>query len=252
MAKFPGAVFLIEDCEQLFSERAAQTLLRGALGGERVRGRRERKITFSVGGSRARVLEAYFFGSLLFTANKALTDEKPEVRAVLSRIPSVMHSPPDDEIRALMRHVARKGFVGEGGRMSPHECLEVVEAVIRMAAELESPLDLRWIEHGYAHFLTQVASGGAVDWRDQTKFHMLNMITFFDHRQEPLEADRADDPDAGRPDKLRREIDTAMEIARAPGLTSEQRVDLWEQRTRLSRATYFRRLLVGRDRQAEG
>src|SRR5262249_48880926 len=135
----------------------------------------------SVSGWRARVLSHYFFGSIIFTSNRPLTDERPEIRAIMSRIPSVGYSPPEHEIRALMRFFARQGHVGETGRMTPAECVEVVEYVIRLAAELQGHLDLRWIEHGYGHFLTQVASGGTVDWRDMVKFHVMNTVTFFQH-----------------------------------------------------------------------
>ena len=40
-----------------------------------------------------------------------------------------------------MRHVARKGYNGETGRMTPNECVEVVEYVIDMACH----------EHGRGH-----------------------------------------------------------------------------------------------------
>jgi len=47
-----------------FSEKSALTLLRSALGGERVKGHRERRVSYSITGSRARVLEHYFFGAI--------------------------------------------------------------------------------------------------------------------------------------------------------------------------------------------
>jgi hypothetical protein len=248
LEKYPGAVFVIDDCEQLFSEKSALTLLRSALGGERVRGRRERRVSYSVTGSHARVLEHYFYGSIIFTANRRLTDEKPDIRAVISRLPCVGHAPPDHEIRAVMRHAARQGHVGETGRMSPHECVEVIEYVIGLAAELECRLDLRWIGHAYGHYLTQAVSGGVNDWRDMVKFHVMNTITCFDHS--PM-ADQTGDPDASRAERHEREIAVALEIAQLPGMTREERKQLWKARTGLCRATYHRRLLEGRARPAE-
>src|SRR4051794_25651237 len=38
LEQHPGAVHIIDDCEQLFSEKSALTLLRSALGGETVKG----------------------------------------------------------------------------------------------------------------------------------------------------------------------------------------------------------------------
>src|SRR5262249_9658332 len=108
LEQHPGAVHVIDDCEQLFSEKSAQTLLRSALGGETVLGRRERPVSYSVAGPRARVLQFSFYGAIMFTSNRPLADEKPEVRAILSRIPSVCFSPTDAEISAVMRDTARR------------------------------------------------------------------------------------------------------------------------------------------------
>jgi hypothetical protein len=245
MEKSPGAVFVIDDCEQLFAEKAAQTLLRAALGGERVKGRRERLVTYSVTGSRARVLEHYFFGAIIFTGNRPLADERPEIRAVLSRIPSINFAPPDIEIRALMRHVARKGYIGETGQMSPRECVEVIEFVIGRAAELKRGLDLRWIEHAYGHYLTEAVSGGSNDWRDSVKFHLMSTITYFDHA--PSTAVAADQSESHSAVKQRRAAAIAKEIDNIPNLNSEERVKLWQERTveinppeGMSRATYYR------------
>lgn len=250
MEKHPGAVFVIDDCEQLFSEKSALTLLRSALGGERVQGRRERRVSYSVTGSRARVLEHFFYGAVIFTANRPLTDEKPEIRAVISRLPCVGHAPPDHEIRAVMRHAARQGYVGEAGRMSAQECVEVIEFVIGLAAELECRLDLRWIDHAYGHYLTQAVSGGTNDWRDMVKFHVMNTITYFDHTPKAVQTD---DPDASRSDLISREIVIAQEISSMPGLSREERLQLWVERTiethppkGRSRSTYYRRLEAGR------
>ena len=215
-------------------------MLRSALGGERVNGRRERRVCYSVAGSRARVLEHYFFGAVIFTGNRPLSDEKPEIRAVMSRIPCVGHAPPDPEIRALMRHVARKGHVGESGGMSPAECVEVIEHIIDTAAQLKCRLDLRWIDHAYGHYLTQATCGGSVDWRDMVKFHMMNTLTYFDHtptiKSGPAGAGEAQqDTDAG-------EIALARELAQTQGLSQDERVRLFAERTGRSRATYYRRL----------
>jgi hypothetical protein len=248
LEKHPGAVHVIDDCEQLFSEKSALTLLRSALGGERVKGRRERRVSYSVSGSRARVLEHYFFGAIIFPSNRPLTDERPEIRAVMSRIPCVGHAPPEHEVRALMRHVARQGHTGEAGSMSPSECVEVIEYVIQLASELKCHLDLRWIEHSYGHYLTQLASGGAVDWRDMAKFHMMNTLTYFDHT--PATQLAAKKGDHGQGDRRLQEIAIALEIHQLPGLNQDDRLRLWEERTtllgiKLSRATYYRRRSEG-------
>jgi hypothetical protein len=251
MEKHPGAVFVIEDCEQLFSEKSALTLLRSALGGERAQGRRERRVSYSVTGSRARVLEHFFYGAIIILANRPLTDEKREIAAVLSRIPAVGHAPPDHEIRAVMRHVARQGHVCEAGKMSPQECVEVIEFVIALAAKLQCRLDLRWIEHAYGHYMTQAVSDGVNDWRDMVKFHVMSTITYFEHT--PPDAALAHKTDASKAETRQREIAIAREVAQMPGLTYKEREQLFAERTietnppiGRSRATYYRLLAEGR------
>jgi hypothetical protein len=245
LEKHPGAIHVVEDCEQLLLEKSAQTLLRSALGGERRKGRRERRVSYSIAGSNARVLEHFFYGAIIFTSNRPLTDEKPEISAVISRIPSITFAPPDHEIRALMRQVARQVHIAEGGRMSPHECVEVVEYVIQLASELKCRLDLRWIEHGYGHYLTDIEGGGSVDWRDMVKFQMMKALTYFDHASSKGH-DQSNHGDSGTQEAIAKEIAIAQEIAQMPRLTQKERVQLWEDRTSLSRPTYYRRLETGR------
>ena len=181
LEQHPGAVHIIDDCEQLFSEKSALTLLRSALGGERVKGRRERKVSYSVAGSKARVMEFYFFGAIIFTFESPIGRRKARNSCC-----DVTH--PVAEFRSIRRPYqscdatcGTAGYVGESGSMSAHECVEVIEFVIDLAGELKCRLDLRWIEHGYGHYLTQATCGGTVDWRDQVKFHMMSTLTYFDH-----------------------------------------------------------------------
>jgi hypothetical protein len=243
LRKVPGAVHVIEDCEQLFAERSAQTLLRSALGGVQVNGWRERQVSYSVSGTNARVLRIYFEGAIIFTSNRALANEKPEIQAILSRIPSLSFAPGAHHIRAMMRHLARRGHVGAAGRMSPRECVEVVEYVIDLAVQREYHLDLRVLDHAYGYYLSDVAGGGRTDWRDLMKFHFQSALTRFDHTPPAAGPTRL----GGRQAKFEREVAIALEIDAMPGLTEEDRLRLYEERAGAgSRATYYRRLRVGR------
>lgn len=239
LQQHPGAVHVVDDCEQLLSEKSALTLLRSALGGERVNGRRERQVFYSVAGAHAREMQFYFHGAIILLGNRPLAAEKEEVRAIISRVPCHSYVPPDCEIRAFMRSLARKGFVGENGRMSPSECIEVVEYVIKQVAELQGQLDLRWIEHAYGHYLT-AERGGKIDWRDMIKNHVTNTLTSCDFTGHKVKSGN----DKSRDDRAS-ETAIAWEISQMPDLTRAERLALWEERTRLSRATYYRRLIAG-------
>ena len=244
LKKNPGATHVIEDCEQLFGERSAQTLLRSALGGLQVNGWRERQVSYSVSGANARVLRFYFEGAIIFTSNRALAHEKPEIQAVMSRIPSLSFVPGAHHIRAMMRHLARKGHVGPAGRMLPRECVEVVEYVINLAVQREYHLDLRVLDHAYGYYLSDVAGGGRTDWRDLIKFHFQSALTRFDHTP-PAATGPA--RSGSRREKIEREVVIALEIDAMPDLTEEDRLRLFEERAGAgSRATYYRRVQAGR------
>jgi hypothetical protein len=83
-------------------------------------------------------------------------------------------------------------------------------------------------------------AGGKVDWRDMVKFHMMNTLTYFDHPQS-----QAGPTGAGESDEAKQAA-AAQDIASTPGLTQAQRLQMWEDRTRLSRPTYYRRLKAAR------
>ena len=157
----------------------------------------------------------------------------------------------DDRLAHLLGDERAVGLLplAEARRHGPHAWRAIGESgpapVLEGAAGLlECRLDLRWIDHGYGHYLTHVAGGGMVDWRDMVKFHVMNTLTFFDYTP-PARATQGRRGRAGRRETLAREVAIAREIAGMPGLSAEERVRLWEERTKLSRPTYYRRLEAG-------
>lgn len=201
----------------MLDEKAALTLLGSALGGESIGGRRERLISYSVSGLRACVMEPSCYGAFISTSNRPLADEVPGIAAILSRIPSVCFSPTDRELRAALRDAPQ----ARAGSWPPHECVEVVEHAVEMAGVLVSRLALRWLGHGY--YLTHAAGGGAVDWRDLTKFRTMKMLTYLDHAEG---ASARDD-----------EIVIAWDVAEKESLAQAERLCLWEACTDQSATT---------------
>src|SRR5262249_53840135 len=120
-----------------------------------------------------------------------------------------------------------------------------IEHVIQLASELKCHLDLRWIEHSYGHYLTQLASGGWVDWRGMVKFHKIKTLTYFDHTP-PAKLVQTDQNGAEKGADLLREVAIAQELAQTSGLSRDERLRIWEERTGLSRPTYYRRLQAGK------
>jgi hypothetical protein len=250
LKKHPGAVHVIEDCEGIFKHQSARTLLRSALGGQRIEGHRERHVVWAVSGWKPREESFYFWGSIVFTSNRALNDADPEVRAIMSRIPPLHFAPTDAELKALMRHVARQGFKGEAGQMTKHECVEVIEHVISTAGSLQCPLDLRWIEHAYGHYLTYAACGGGTDWRDMVRFHMMKTLTYFAHTVETNVGKNGVCASSRQEAELQERCRVVARLINEFS-TDAQRVAAYVAETRMSSATYYRDLKVLR-RSGEG
>jgi hypothetical protein len=240
LRKHPDAVHIIEDCEGLFRQSNARTVLRSALNSERVSGLRERWVVWAVSGWKPREERFIFWGSLIFTSNRALNDADPEVRAIMSRIPSIHFAPKDSELKALMRSIARKGFDCEAGRISPLECIEIIEHVIQVAAGLQCPLDLRWVEHAYGHYLIEADHGGGVDWREQVRFHMLRTITSFE-RPVTIESGQIRGHD-GKGKVSREERLACVQHCLQTFETDAERVEYFMRETGWSRPTFYRDL----------
>jgi len=123
LTRYPEDIHVLEDVEQLMNDRNALGVLRSALWGQRRgdSGPQERLITWSTHKMR---LETLFTGGIIVISNRQLVD-LPELQALKTRIPCMHLQPGDNELRALMRHVALKGFEHGGLKMDPVECSEV-------------------------------------------------------------------------------------------------------------------------------
>jgi hypothetical protein len=109
-------------------------VLRSALWGQRAdggRGPMERWVTWGSTGWRPRELRVLFTGGLIMAANRNLHSASPELAAVKTHIAYLTLAPSDAEVRALLRHLARRGWDADGRRLEPHESQDVAEYLIR-------------------------------------------------------------------------------------------------------------------------
>ncbi|HVK14730.1 MAG TPA: hypothetical protein VM597_38690 [Gemmataceae bacterium] len=98
LQRFPDAVILVEDAEEVLRDKAAVGLLRSCLWAQPARGggHRERWVGWS---THRRQTGFYFTGSVVMTANVPI-DDLPQLAAVKSRICHHQFEVSDAEVRA--------------------------------------------------------------------------------------------------------------------------------------------------------
>lgn len=151
LEKFPDAVHLLEDMEQLFREGGARGVLRSALWCHRKGeddGPTERLVTWSTYKHEHSFV---FTGGLIMTANRPFPDV-PELDAVKTRIAYTQFVVSDNEIIAMMHKIALAGYRQGKDVIEPAECLDVCQFIVRECQGLNRLLDLRLLINGLADY----------------------------------------------------------------------------------------------------
>ena len=118
LEKLPSSVHVLEDMEALLCDKAAQGVLRSALWAqsqEEASGPLERLVTWT---TYKKDLAFIFTGGVIVIGNRPI-DDAPELRAVKTRIACLHLEVTAHELRALMRHVAGKGYRHAGLPLEP-------------------------------------------------------------------------------------------------------------------------------------
>lgn len=223
LERYPTAIHLLEDMESLLRDKAAQGVLRSALWSQ---GTEERVITWSTAKEDRSV---FFTGGIIVTANLPLFDA-PELQAVRTRIPCMEFQVTDQEMRALMRDVALRGYTGETGTLTPAQCLEVCDFVIEESSTLRRSLDMRLLSNGFRDYLQWASRNAGCHWKDLVAARLRERLTMFRGEVRIARADKKD-----------REQQIAAEIRAATG-DRGKRAQLWKERTGKSEKALYRRL----------
>jgi hypothetical protein len=219
---YPDLVHVVEDAETLFADRNAFGVLRSALWGQAgTDGEQERVVGWQTSRERE---EFAFTGGVILVANARL-DDIPQLRAVKTRVPCLQYQPTNEEVAALMRHIARNGHRHGPHTLSPDKCLEVAEAIIVRSARLTRNLDLRLLVNTFNDRL-QFENGAAVThWEDLLDSRMKERVVA---------------PPVGvRAEQKAREHELLRRIA---GLPPQDRLAAWMSETGKSQAALYRRL----------
>jgi hypothetical protein len=230
LEKYPDAVHVLEDMEQIMRDRGAQGVLRSGLAGQRRDGDRgpiERLVTWTT----FRMLHSFIFtGGIIMISNRPLHD-LPELNAVRTRIACIHLQPSDPQLRALMRSVALKGYEHEGRQIAPVMCREIAEYIIEQSLSLHRSLDMRLLINSFQDFLLWEEGESGCHWRDLLASRLRERPTAF---QEEVFI-------GGRAARKQRELEIVREIL-ATTADPQERVRLWRDRTGKSSAAFYRRL----------
>ncbi len=171
LAEYPEAVHLIEDVEDLTSERRAVGVLRSALWGTRRNreGQVERLVTWNAHRASS---EFVFTGGIIMTSNCELAD-LPTLKALKTRISWMHLRVTDEEIAALMRSVALDGYPKDVNLLGPEECSEVVELIINESMRLNRRLDMRLMVNSFEDRLQADDLDAGCDWEDLVAARVL-------------------------------------------------------------------------------
>lgn len=225
LAAAPDAVHVLEDMERITKDPDAQGVLRSAMWAQPGR---DRVVTWTtaMGGSE----QFSFRGGLILISNRPLAD-LPELRALATRIEVYHLDVSEAELTALMRDLAAKGY-SENGRsvLTPEECVQVTEHLLKECRAAGCPLDLRLQQKAFQSYRQFAADACVSHWEDLVAVSVREATCHFRHEQD------TDSPEAKK--ARRRNI-----VREALALTTDakEQVKFYCEKAKASRADFFRR-----------
>ncbi len=170
----PDALVVLEDCESMFRDKMALGVLRSALWGQSgPNGVPVRKVTWNALNT---TISFNFIGGIIILCNTP-PDKIPEIQAISTRINPLCLVVTDEEIIALMRSMATKGFEYDGFTMRPRECGIVVEHIIKVCAGDMRRLDMRLLRNCYNDYLLRKEFATENSWEDIVEHRIREATT---------------------------------------------------------------------------
>lgn len=229
LAEQHDRVIVLDDVAEIFKQPNALQLLLAALGSSREHSG-ERIVRYRRQG----LEETFrFSGGIICISNLEL-HTAPLLDALRSRVHYLKYDPTEDQMAALMRNIASKGWFVRGRALSPRECLDVADFLVAEATRLGCRLDLRLlVEKAIPDYLQFRAAETETHWKD------LVTSTLQEHLVEPNHPPVA----GGGIRRSQKEADQqiASEI-RSEYATKQEQVRAWKEQTGKSERAYYRRL----------
>lgn len=221
---FPDAVHVLEDAETMFADKNSHGVLRSALWGQVGRdGQQERVVCWQTGPMRD---EFVFTGGIILVANCGL-DDMPQLRAIKTRVPCLQYLPTNEEVAALMRHIAKKGHTHGPFSLSPDSCQGVAREIVERSDRLKRNLDLRLLVNTFKDRLQWENGSAVTHWLDLLESRLKERVV-------------APVGNVGlRAQQKDKEFEVLRQIADLP---APERLAVWVRETGKSQAALYRRL----------
>lgn len=225
LQRAPDAIHVLEDMERLTKDPDAQGVLRSALWAQPGH---ERVVTWTTATDGAQRFA--FRGGLILISNRPLAD-LPELRALATRIEVYRLEVTDDELAALMRDLARKGYrLHDNVGIGPEECLQVTEFLLKECRATGCPLDLRLQQKAFRTYLQYAADCSVAHWEDLVAASVREATCHFRH-----------EPNTASPEVRKARRRNVIRDLIAAGDDAKKQEEEYMKRTGSSRADFFRR-----------
>jgi hypothetical protein len=225
LQRAPDAIHVMEDMERVTKDPDAQGVLRSALWAQPGHDRLVTWTTATDGPQRFA-----FRGGLILISNRPLAD-LPELRALATRIEVHRLEATDAELAALMRELAGKGYRLDGKvDIGPEECLQVTEYLLKECRVAGCPLDLRLQQKAFQSYLQYAADCSVSHWEDLVAASVREATCHFRH-----------EPNTASPEARKAQRRNVIREIIAGGADAKEQEQLYTQRTKASRADFFRR-----------
>ena len=232
LAENHDRVNVLDDVSAIFTQPIALQILLAALsnqpqaaGGRVVQYRRQGLVS-----------KVQFTGGMICISNLELRSA-PLIQAIKSRVHYLRYEPTDEQLAALMRAIALKGWSAGQLDMTPLECEEVVSYLIVESERLGCRLDLRLlVDKAFPDYLQHRSRATEVHWKDLVAATLQEQLVELLHT-----------PDRSA-SRMERKLDEQQLVKQllTEFPTREARVAAWKERTGKSeRALYRRRRELG-------
>jgi hypothetical protein len=223
--KAPDAIHVMEDMERVTKDPDAQGVLRSALWAQPGHDRTVTWTTATDGPQRF-----VFRGGLILISNRPLAD-LPELRALATRIEVHRFEASDAELTALMRDLAGKGYrIRESVVISPEECVQVTEYLLKECRAVGCPLDLRLQQKAFQTYLQYAADCSVSHWEDLIAASVREATCHFRH-----------EVNVTSPEARKAQRRTIVRQILSTGSDAKEQERSYTEKTGASRADFYRR-----------
>ena len=227
------ATIVLDDVAPVFRQPAAKNILLAALGSQP---NGVRVINYKRQGANIKVR---FTGGIIAISNMELHGDEL-IEALKSRVHTLNYDPSDDQIVALIEHIASTGHVSLSGKATPRECQLVKDHLLGECKKVGLRPDVRmYVDKALKDYLLWKSRESETHWKDLIKSAMEDRLTELKHTS------NVDVPT--KAEETKNELDRIEELLKSH--SKEDAAKIFEDETGNGLRTFQRRLKALKLRQ---